>query len=54
MDFTIRIVSRNLATQSNFIGCRDSWNFTYFKARVSDDTWSGATWHDHVDATWKA
>ena len=28
---TIGIVSRNLATQSNFVGFQDSWNFTYFE-----------------------
>ena len=52
MDFTIGIVSRNLAIRSNFAGFRDSRNFMYFEARVLDDTWNGATWHDHVDATW--
>ena len=35
-------------------GLRDSRNFMYFEAQVSDDTWSGATWHDYVDATWQA
>ena len=33
---------------------RDSRNFIYFEAWVSDDTWSGATWHDYVHATWQA
>ena len=32
MDFTIGIVSRNLATTSNFVEFRDSRNFTFFKA----------------------
>ena len=32
MDFTVGIVSRNLATTSNFIEFRDSRNFTYFEA----------------------
>ena len=32
MDFTIGIVSRNLATTSNFIEFRDSRNFTFFEA----------------------
>ena len=54
MDINFGIVLRNLATQSNFVGFRDSRNSTYFEARVSDDTWSGATWHDHVDDTWQA
>ena len=54
MDFVVGIISQNLVTQLNFIGFRDSKNFTYFEARVLDDTWSGATWHDHVDATWQA
>ena len=40
MDFTIGIVSRNLATTSNFGEFRDSRNFTFFKApRVVRDTW---------------
>ena len=43
MDFTVEIVSRNLITQLNFVGFQDKQNFTYFEARVSDDTWSGAT-----------
>ena len=30
--FTVEIVSRNLVTQSNFIGFRDSRNFMFFKA----------------------
>ena len=39
-DFTIGIVSRNLATTSNFVEFRDSRNFTFFKApRVVRDTW---------------
>ena len=54
MDFTVGIISRNLVTQSNFIRFRDSRNFTYFEARVSNDIWNGATLRDHVDATWKA
>ena len=32
MDFTVRIVSRNLATTSNFVEFRDSRNFTFFEA----------------------
>ena len=32
MDFTVRIVSRNLVSQSNFIKFRDSRNFTLFEA----------------------
>ena len=40
MDFTIEIVSRNLATKSNFVEFRYSRNFTFFKApRVVWDTW---------------
>ena len=39
-DFTIEIVSRNLATMSNFVEFRDSGNFTFFEApRVVRDTW---------------
>ena len=32
MDFTVRIVSRNLATTSNFVEFRDNRNFTFFEA----------------------
>ena len=32
MDFTVGIVSRNLATTSNFVEFRDSRNFTSFEA----------------------
>ena len=32
MDFTVGIVSRNLATKSNFVEFRDSLNFMYFEA----------------------
>ena len=32
MDFTVGIVSRNLAITSNFVEFRDSWNFTFFEA----------------------
>ena len=40
MDFVVGIVSRNLATMSNFVEFRDSRNFTFFKApRVVRDTW---------------
>ena len=52
MDFTVGIVSRNLATTSNFVEFRDSRNFTFFEAtRVVRDTWHilsgsrGATCH---------
>ena len=31
-NFTVRIFSQNLVTQSNFIGFRDSQNFTFFEA----------------------
>ena len=39
MDFTIEIVSRNLATTSNFVELRDNVNCTFFECRVSDATW---------------
>ena len=40
MDFTVGIVSRNLATTSNFVKFRDSQDFTFFEApRVVRDTW---------------
>ena len=40
MDFIVGIVSRNLATMSNFIKFRDSRNFTFFEARRGvRDTW---------------
>ena len=32
MDFTVGIVSRNLATTSNFVEFRDSRNFMFFEA----------------------
>ena len=32
MDFTVGIVSRNLATTSNFVEFRDSRNFTFFES----------------------
>ena len=32
MDFTVGIVSRNLATTSNFVEFRDNRNFTFFEA----------------------
>ena len=48
MNFTVRIVSRNLATMSNFVKFRDSRNFTFFEVlRVVRDTWrdlSGSQW----------
>ena len=31
MDFTVGIVSRNLATTSNFVEFRDTWNFHVFR-----------------------
>ena len=40
MDFTVGIVSQNLATTSNFVEFRDSRNFTFFEARRGvPDTW---------------
>ena len=40
MDFTIGIVSRNLATMSNFVEFRDYRNFIFFEApKVVRDTW---------------
>ena len=40
MDFTVEIVSRNLATMSNFVEFRDSQNLTFFETpRVVRDTW---------------
>ena len=40
MDFTVGIVSRNIATASNFVEFRDSRNFTFFEARIGvQDTW---------------
>ena len=40
MDFTVGIVSRNLATTSNFVEFQDSRNFTFFEATgVVRDTW---------------
>ena len=40
MDFTVGIVSRNLATTTNFVEFQDSRNFTFFEAPgVVLDTW---------------
>ena len=40
MDFTVGIVSRNLANTSNFVEFQDSRNFTFFEApRVTRDMW---------------
>ena len=49
MDCTVGIVSRNLATQSNFVGFRDSQNFTYLEAMSV-----GQHMASHVDDTWQA
>ena len=39
-DFTVGIVSQNLATTSNFVEFQNSRNFTFFEApRVVRDTW---------------
>ena len=48
MDCPVGIVSRNLATQSNFVEFRDSQNFMYFEA-------TGVRRHmaSHVDDTWQ-
>ena len=36
---------RNLYTQSNFIGFRDSWDFTFFETpRVTSNTWHLFGW----------
>ena len=40
MDFTVGIVSRNLATMSNFVEFRDSRNCTFFEeTSVVRNTW---------------
>ena len=40
MDFTVKIVSQNLATTLNFVKFRDGRNFTFFEVpRVVRDTW---------------
>ena len=40
MDFTVVIVSRNLATTSKFVKFQDNRNFMFFEApRVVRDTW---------------
>ena len=39
MDFTVEVISRNLATALNFVEFRDSRNFMFFEApRVVRDT----------------
>ena len=47
MDYTVGIILKNLATQSNFVEFRDSQNFTYFEA-------TGVKRHmaSHVNDTW--
>ena len=45
-DFSVEIVSRNLATTSNFVRFRGGRDFTFFEAGVSDDTWQG--WGCHM------
>ena len=65
MDFSVVIVSRNLATTSNFIEFRDSRNFTFFEARRGvQDTWHfmsgprGATCQDigesNIELKWSS
>ena len=49
MDCTVGIVSRNLATQSNFVEFRDSRNLTYF-----EKTGVGRHMASHVGDTWQA
>ena len=40
MDSTVEIVSRNLATTSNFVELQNSRNFIFFEAsKVVRDTW---------------
>ena len=38
MDFSIEIVSRNLAIMLNFVGFRGVRDFMFFEVWVSDDT----------------
>ena len=58
MDFTVGIVSRNLATTSNFVEFQDDRSFTFFKAPgVMRNTWHivsssrGATCHVQNEST---
>ena len=45
MDFTVGIVSRNLATLLNLAEFRDNKNFMFFEApRVTSDTWHLFGW----------
>ena len=49
------IVSRNLATTSNFVQFRDSRNFTFFKApRVVRDTWCIRVAQGETHVKWRA
>ena len=41
MDFSVEIISRNLAITSNFVGFRGGRDFTFFEVGVSNDTWQG-------------
>ena len=55
MDFTVGIVSRNLATTLNFVKFRDSRNFIFFEApRVVQDTWHIAVAQDETHVKWRA
>ena len=54
-DFTVGIVSRNLATTSNSVKFRDSRNFTFFEAlRVVQDTWRICVAQDETRVKWRA
>ena len=45
MDSIVGIASRNLDPQSNFVGFRDSRDFTFLEApRVTNDTWHLFGW----------
>ena len=48
MDCTVRIVSRNIANQSDFVEFRDSRNFAYL-----EKTGVGQHMASHVGHTWK-
>ena len=44
MDFSVGIVSRNLATMLNFVEFRESQNFMFFEARMMvQDTWRNSS-----------
>ena len=54
MDFTVGIVSQNLATMSNFIEFRDNQHFRFFKARRGvQDSWYFVSGSKRCHVSWE-